>query len=236
MKPIIAITTECKFDPETPRTRGEIKINWNYPEVIADAGGVPIVVPPTADMSVIAEIADGWLITGGADIDSQRWNEPLHPSAEVQDPHRFESERALYEKLPADRPILGICYGAQFLNVISGGTLQQHLPDVTEVIHTGGPLQTYRIEGDSCLASLVRRDQAEGQSWHHQAINEVAPGLRPVAWSGDGTIEAIESTTERWMVGVQWHPERTPDAPDTKHLIAAFVALSAENKRNRNGL
>ena len=106
MKPIIGITTECEHQPEDSRTRGSFKLNWNYAQAIADAGGVPLVIPPVADPKEVAQIIDGWLIPGGADIDAARFGEENHAKVELQDPARCEVEQELMCHISPDLPVL----------------------------------------------------------------------------------------------------------------------------------
>ena len=227
MKPVIAITVESRRDGDDARTGGGVSLNWNYAEAIARAGGVPVVVPPVADMREVARFADGWLLPGGDDLDSSLWGEPLHPKASLQDGTRFAAERALFDALPPEAPIFGICYGAQAINVLYGGALHQHLPDVVgHEGHAGGTMQEYRITGEGRLSDAAQGDRMRGKSFHHQAISRLGRGLRSVAVADDGTIEAVEATDRPWLVGVQWHPERTPDDPATRRLFGAFVAAA----------
>ncbi len=224
MKPIIGITVDAKHEPENARTQGTLTLNWNYAQVIADAGGVPLLIPPQADAEALARIIDGWLIPGGNDIDPSYWGEDTHEKTDLINPERHRIERELYEKVPPEMPILGVCYGCQFLNVAAGGSLIQHLPDITgHDQDQKGNLQTYCLEKDSQTASVLGTVQASGQSWHHQAIGRVAPGLKVSGKNDDGTIEAIESTSRPWVIGVQWHPERTAQADDSRSLFHHFV-------------
>ncbi|RYG34428.1 gamma-glutamyl-gamma-aminobutyrate hydrolase family protein [bacterium] len=234
VKPLIAITVESRYDPEDARTRGNIKLNWNYFQMVSEAGGVPLVIPPTADMEEVAKLVHGWLIPGGLDMDAAHWGEANHPKSELQDPSRWESERALYEALPEAVPILGICYGCQFLNVVRGGSLIQHLPDeLGNESHGGGNLQTYGIDSGSKFATVAGVTETQGQSWHHQAIGRLGEGLRVVSEHEDGTVEAIESTDERWLLAAQWHPERTPESEATQNLFRAFIQAAARYAANR---
>src|SRR4051812_27026592 len=98
MKPIIGITVDCVRDPSDHRTGGELKLNWNYAKVVQDHGGVPILIPPTADPSAIAQMIDGWLIPGGDDIDPSHYDQARHEKAALQDPARFEMEAALFKE------------------------------------------------------------------------------------------------------------------------------------------
>src|SRR5580658_10541588 len=108
LKPLIAITAETVHDPDDARTRGKIELNWNYAQAVAEAGGVPIIVPAMADMAAIAPMIDGWLIPGGADIDASNFGQENHPEAKPQDPSRYEGEQALFSQVPEELPILGI--------------------------------------------------------------------------------------------------------------------------------
>jgi gamma-glutamyl-gamma-aminobutyrate hydrolase PuuD len=229
-KPIIGITVESQFKPEDPRSMGEMKLNWNYAQAIADAGGVPIIIPPTADAAAISQIIHGWLIPGGSDIDAVRYGQSNHEKAELQDPARFGIESALYEALDANAPILGICYGCQFLNVIRGGTLHQHIPDLLggDERHAGGTLEPTHIECASKLHGIVKTEAIAGKSYHHQAIDRVGTGLAVSGRHDDGTVEAIEAVDRPWVIGVQWHPERTLDDPPTRALFLAFIAAAQE--------
>lgn len=234
MKPIIGITVECRCEPDNPRSGGKLELNWNYADMVSKAGGVPILVPPTADPDVVAEIIDGLLVPGGWDIDAVRFGQDNHPMVELQDPARFDIEHDVLNAASNELPVFGICYGCQFLNVVYGGSLHQHLPDVTgHEEHSGGTMQEYHVDPSSLLAQVVGTDHVVGQSWHHQGIDTVAPGLRVVARHADGTVEAVEATNGRWAIGVQWHPERTPDDPATQRLFAAFIAAAKAFKEAR---
>lgn len=234
-KPLIAITVESDRNPDDPRSGGILRLNWNYAEQVARAGGNPILIPPTADMEQIAEIIDGWLIPGGRDIDAKYFGQENHPEAETADPSRFEAERRLYEAAPIDLPIFGICYGCQFLNVVRGGTLIQHLPDVVGTVHTGGPLQAYALDPDSTLARVAKTEHIEGMSYHHQAVGSLGKSLHVVGKSDDGVVEAIEADDRPWLIGVQWHPERTPDDRATQNLFLEFVEAAKRFQRARAG-
>ena len=234
-KPIIGITVECKHTPQDERTSGTFSLNWNYAQAIADAGGVPIVIPPTADPRAIASMIDGWLIPGGLDIDAARFGEENHSTVELQDPARFESEQALMKEVDPEMPIFGICYGCQFLNVARGGTLEQHVPDrVGADHHTGGTLETLKLDEESRLAQAADASKMQGKSYHHQAVGTIGQGLKAVARHEDGTIEAIEATDRPWLIGVQWHPERTLEDPATRRLFDSFVLAAAEFKKAKS--
>lgn len=183
-----------------------------------------MILPPAADMAALAALLDGWMIPGGMDIDPAEYGQEPRPECALADPARFAAESFLYRALPPTIPVLGICYGMQLLNVLRGGTLIQHIAEDAEFgPHTGGVLQAVRLEGESRLATEVRAPEIEGESWHHQAINRLGQGLKVTALAPDGIVEAIEDPAHPFFVGVQWHPERTPDSDATKRLMAAFV-------------
>ena len=232
-RPVIGITTESKKDKENPRTGGVMSLNWNYAESVWDAGGTPLLVPPMVDVSELVDLLDGWLIPGGLDIDPTHFGQEVHPESELQDPSRFKIEKALFEGLPVETPILGICYGCQFLNVVRGGSLHQHLPENTEIPHTGGPVQEYRVEPGTKLALAVGSTVVSGKSYHHQGIDSPGAGVRVVARHEDGTIEGIELEDRPWVVAVQWHPERTIEDPAMKSLFQTFVDRARENMQQK---
>jgi len=234
MKPLIGITVDCHQDPEDLRTRGKLELNWNYAQAVADAGGIPLLIPPMADMEELAKLIHGWLIPGGDDIDAGRFGEENHPKVSLQDPARFEGESRLYKAIDATMPVLGICYGCQFLNVVRGGTLDQHIPDNEGAeTHTGGLMQSYPLQ-PSRLQDLVGTSEMTGKSYHHQAVGKVGQGLVVTSKHGDGTVEAVEANDRPWMIGVQWHPERTPEDGPTQKLFREFVQAAAQYAANRS--
>lgn len=235
MKPIIGITVDCKQEPEDTRSGGKLTLNWNYAQAVAEAGGVPILIPPTADMSEVVGIIDGWLIPGGDDIDARHFGEENHPKVELQDPARFDGESRLYKSAPKDLPIFGICYGCQFVNVMRGGSLIQHLPDVVgHEQHTGGTLQAYEVDSNSKVSGIIGDTRIEGKSFHHQAVARVGNGLDVVAKNEDGTIEAVEDKSHPWLVGLQWHPERTLEDPKTRKIFTDFINAAIRFRESKS--
>lgn len=224
MKPLIGITVESEFDESNDRSNGKLILNWNYAEQVSLAGGNPILITPLTDLEWAAKHIDGWLIPGGADMDAAHFGEENHPKVELMNPKRWEMEDALYRLIDPALPVFGICFGCQFLNVQRGGSLIQHLPDVVDhEEHSNGTMQTYDLVGGSKLSGHTGTGRVEGKSYHHQAVNRVGNGLTVVAKHGDGTVEAIEDAAKPFFVGVQWHPERTPDDQATQNLFRAFA-------------
>ena len=227
MKPLIGITVECGFDESNDRSNGKLNLNWNYASSVAKAGGNPILITPLTDLADIANCIDGWLIPGGADMDSQHFGESNHPEVELMNPMRWEMEDELYKLVDPAMPIFGICYGCQFLNVKRGGSLIQHLPDKVEHNdHIGGTLENIELVGASKLSTIVHGSKIAGKSYHHQAVNRVGEGFHVVARHNDGTVEAIEDPTKLFLVGVQWHPERLPNDEANQALFREFIGAA----------
>lgn len=227
MKPLIGITVNAKED-RVDKGGGKLWLNWNYAQVIADSGGIPLLIPPQADMAELAQIIDGWLIPGGHDIDASHFGEANHPNVDPIEEERFQAESKLYEALSPEIPVLGICYGCQFINVQRGGKLIQHIPDIVGTEHEGGAAQRYLLKSGSKLQQIVGSEVARGRSYHHQAVGALGQGLEVVAEHEDGMVEAVEATDRPWMLGVQWHPERTFSDPESKRLFDAFLAAARE--------
>ena len=233
MKPLIGITVNAKEVPGD-KTGGKLWLNWNYAQAIADLGGIPILIPPQADMVELSRTIDGWLIPGGDDIDAKYFGEENHSLVTTIEPERFDAEAELYKHLPAETPVLGICYGCQLINVLRGGKLIQHLPDVVgHGTHAGGTKQTYSVRSGSKLSNIVGSEVIKGDSYHHQAIGALGGGLTVVAEHDDGMVEAIEATDRPWMVGVQWHPERTVNDPESKRIFEAFIRAASDYAKNK---
>jgi len=160
---------------------------------------------------------DGLMLCGGRDIDSSRYGQSPHSEAEPPDKLRDDlEEKLLSAAIDADLPFLGICRGAQILNVNRGGTLIQHLPDVVgDNRYQLGNAQfmpaDVEVEENSILGSLVGKKVSNAALYHHQAIGELGQGLKITAKSEDGIIEAVELTDHPFGVAVQWHPEQTLD-------------------------
>ena len=229
VKPLIGITANWQSVDEIS---GRVSLNDGYARSVFRAGGVAVLIPPGADAWALVEHLDGLLIPGGDDIDPKYYDEALHPKAHLVNAARFEEEWALLEAFEARRkPILGICYGCQLLNVWRGGSLYQHLPDLPTVslAHQRSsedapfPRHFVEISPNSKLYQIEGQARFEIVSAHHQAIKELGKRLVITAYSPDGVIEAIEDPEHPFFIGVQWHPERDPDAPATRRLFEAFV-------------
>jgi gamma-glutamyl-gamma-aminobutyrate hydrolase PuuD len=230
MKPIIGVTLSSTPDPQGRPEMLRHSITRGYADCIAAAGGTPILIPPQAEPKRVLEFIDGWLIPGGDDLPGSLFGQETHPAASLEDPARIALEQAMFRLARPEMPILGICYGCQLINVLKGGALHQHLPDVLgHGEHSGGTMQSYEIEDGLTARSLGQR-QVNGKSYHHQGVSQPAPGMKIVGRAADGAVEAIEDESGRWLLGVQWHPERTPDDSHCQNLFSAFVAEAARRK------
>ena len=167
-------------------------------------------------MSAAVAVVDGLLLSGGGDIVSLRYGQEPHPAGKYQDPVRDAMEAAALEhSLDRGIPILAICRGIQVLNVALGGTLIQDIPTQVQnpLLHyvRGAPepvlVHTLTIEPDTLLARALGTTSTASNSWHHQAVARVAPGLRVNCRSADDVIEGIEAEDGRPILGIQCHPE-----------------------------
>jgi gamma-glutamyl-gamma-aminobutyrate hydrolase PuuD len=209
-----------------------------YVDAVARAGGIPVLLPPQehgAD-EVIARM-DALVLSGGADVDPARYQQQPHQDTKVIRPWRDDWELRLLDRaLAVDLPVLGVCRGAQLLNVALGGTLDQHVPDtVGHRRHCPAPgvfgETRVTLRPGSVLSGLLGREAAVA-CYHHQAIDKVAPGLEVAGTSDDGTVEAVELPARRFVLGVQWHPEQHGE--DIR-LFAALVAAAEKNSEEGQG-
>jgi putative glutamine amidotransferase len=192
-----------------------------YIEGITRAGGLAIMLPPQqlsgAEAKDIVSSLDGLMLCGGRDIDPSRYGQSPHAEAEQPDKLRDDlEEKLLSAAIDADLPFLGICRGAQMLNINRGGTLIQYLPDVVgdnryQLGNAKFSPADVEVETSSILGSLVGDKVSNAALYHHQAIDELGKGLKITAKTEDGIIEAVELADHPFGVAVQWHPEQTLD-------------------------
>jgi putative glutamine amidotransferase len=202
-----------------------------YVSSVVRAGGLPMMLPvldPDLAPSMVEGI-DGLLLSGGGDIEPIRYGAPAAPEVDGVDRARDGWELALVAAaIERGVPVLGICRGAQILNVAAGGTLVQHLPDHTDQVHRdrerfGEIVHGVRIARGSRLARAMGRARAGVNTLHHQAVDQVGLGLEAVAWGPDGFVEAVEGVAHARILGVQWHPELLADVPGHPELFRWLV-------------
>lgn len=199
-----------------------------YLDCVVRAGGNPVMLPPVGEWTAdTIGFLDGLVLAGGADVDPATYGQQPLPETGTPRPDRDSAEFALVEAaLKLDLPMLGVCRGMQVLNVALGGTLHQHIdghnpaPSVFE--HTD-----IAVEPDSQLAGIIG-ERTTVQCHHHQSLDRLGEGLRVVASAPDGTVEAVELTGARFVLGVQSHPEQ--DVDDLR-LFEALIAAAARSRR-----
>lgn len=203
----------------------------NYSRAVQLAGGAPVLLPATAeaDVATLMDRVDGLLLSGGGDVDPANYGAAPSAATGGVDPDRDAAEFGLLEAaLSRGLPVLGICRGCQVINVALGGTLHQHLPDLTSIQHLHREPRdlishTVSVTSGSVLEKVLGRDEVEVNSIHHQAVDRLASPLRAVGCAPDGIIEAVEDP-DRPLLAVQWHPESL--VPAEPHL-ALFQWLTA---------
>ncbi len=241
-KPLIGVTT-YRQPGTTGVWSGEFAmIPAEYLEGVERAGGTIVLLPPQGlDAEGAARMVaglDGVMLCGGRDVEPARYcQEPLE-TTEQSDTRRDNTEDlVLGAAIAAGLPILGICRGAQMLNVHRGGTLIQHVPDVigdTRYQRGGGEytmMDVSLVEG-TALQGLYNGSTSVGPCamYHHQAIDQVGSGMVVSAWSPDGLIEAVELENYPFGVAVQWHPEKTLE--DLTLFEALISAATTYRKKN----
>ena len=190
-----------------------ISVQTTYAAAFARAGNTPLVLPAETNREVVARMlasVDVLLLCGGEDVDPIRYKTKPSPRLGEVNLRRDAWEWLLLDEAVKRRlPVIGICRGCQLINVYFGGTLWQDLPSERpgEVVHRGKHLHGVRLEADSRLARSLDATEMQVNTFHHQAVRDLAPGFRAVAFAPDGVVEAIESETLP-VVGVQFHPEK----------------------------
>ena len=206
-----------------------------YMKVLESCGALPIMLPLTADRAVLEQaflMCDGLLLTGGHDVGTDIYGKEPIKECGIPCKPRDEMESILFEMaLKADKPVLGICRGIQFMNAYLGGDLYQDLPTEYEckVEHHMAPpydRSAHKVEvlEGSRLADMIGAGVHEVNSYHHQAIKCLADSLESMAVSEDGLIEAACVKDKKFMVAVQWHPEFSYESnSDSMKIVQAFV-------------
>ena len=200
-----------------------------YVAAVLRAGGTPLLLPPmpVAHATDVLEALDGLLLTGGGDIGPACYGALPEPETGSVDDERDASELALVAVATARHvPILGICRGAQLLNVAFGGTLHQHLngdqPAHQQRTHRHEPVHQVALAEGSLLMSLTGQSRLEVNSIHHQGVDRVAAQLRTVGFAEDGGVEVLENS-DRSVLAVQWHPECLPTRRESQLLFSWLI-------------
>lgn len=230
-KPVIGLTPQYDYE------RNRVWIGPNYLNAIRKVGGVPLLLPLYADkdeLAVAASICDGFLFTGGPDIDPFRFGEETIKQNGVVVPERDKMEEDLFDIVfQTGKPILGICRGIQILNVFLGGNIYQDIeaqfPSNQFIAHSqpsGNSVLSHSVlvkEG-TLLSDIVGKNTIRVNSFHHQAVKDVAPSLKVAGVCVDSLIEALYMPGHRFFLGVQWHPEHLYETNEEAYgIFKAFV-------------
>lgn len=229
MKPIILITGGIS---SSVTGKPQWALNHSYHERLVEAGAIPMMALSPECVEEYADLADGLLLSGGRDVEPQRYHRETKFDSVVTDPKRDEFEWALIKAFEAKKkPIFGICRGLQTMNTYFGGTLYQDIPSELGGNHSGGVNHMLKMKADSILGNLFGESMVIN-SYHHQAIETLAPGFVATAWSDAGgheIVEAIEHETLPYFA-VQWHPESMAgtetnpvECVDSKPIFHYFV-------------
>ncbi|HKU55670.1 MAG TPA: gamma-glutamyl-gamma-aminobutyrate hydrolase family protein [Gaiellaceae bacterium] len=221
-KPLIGITTYVE-----PASWGHwlleaALVPYDYVRAVERAGGRALLVPPDDEgIEEVLDALDGLVFSGGNDMSPESYGAEADPATNGLNPARDRGELALLTAaLERDLPVLAICRGVEVLNVVRGGDLVQHLPDVVgheEHRAVVGEFSEHAVRVDP--SSRIGAVRGAVKSHHHQGLGRIGDGLREVAWAEDGVVEGLEDPEKPFLVGVLWHPE----AGEDQHLFEQLV-------------
>jgi len=212
-KPVIGITVDIDGD--------DLRVKHDYPEAVLKASGIPVLIPPVGNPFSYAKMIDGLIISGGGDIDPSYYRETLIAQLKLVTRRRSDFEIALLKEVMDQlRPVFGICYGMQLINVALGGSLYQDigLQRPSEIDHTKGSHPVV-IEKNN----FFKEGEYIVNSTHHQAVKELGAGLTGFAFAPDMLLEAFSMKGYPFLVGLQWHPERLMDEGLSIHIFQSFI-------------
>jgi len=235
-RPFIGINAD--FTAAGKNTIAHARVPAGYFDAILGAGGMPVIMPPIAkdcDLDTFLDRLDGFVLTGGLDMDPRRSLQPTHSLIQPMAERREENDKLLIRQLIQRRmPLLAIGLGMQQLNTACGGSLFLHLPeDMPRAMphrdSSGGPHRhAVLLEPKTRMEEIYGGGEIRVNSGHHQAVRQVGKSLRVAATAPDGVIEAIETTDLDWFcIGVQWHPESETASALDMQLFECFVQACA---------
>lgn len=235
-RPVIGITTYAQEASWGAWRLPAALIPLDYVDSVERAGGRPVLIPPSeAGVDETLDALDAIVFSGGADVDPGLYGAEPHPETDSPQARRDAGELALLRSaLERDMPVLAVCRGFQLLNIARGGDLVQHLPDeLGDDLHkqTPGTFVEHHVDvKDGTRLASVIGVRSEVTSHHHQGIGRVGEGLVEAAWAGDGTLEGVEDPSQRFAVGVQWHPEAKEDRALFEALVEEARTYRAEKR------
>jgi putative glutamine amidotransferase len=241
-RPVIGFNGD--FIAASKVNRAHMRINVGYFDCVSQAGGLPVVMPPfgnEADIASFLDMVDGFVLTGGLDLDPRRQGQPGHASIQPMAERREESDRILVRLLLKRRmAVLGIAVGMQQLNLACGGSLFLHLPEEQpralphyDPSCQGPHRHAVLLQTGTRIDELYGNGEILVNSQHHQAVKQVGSGLRISAQAPDGIIEAIETIDPKWFcIGVQWHPESETASALDMQLFEGFVQACGRAERS----
>jgi putative glutamine amidotransferase len=233
-KPIIGLNADFQTNKTT--NQSYTFLHSRYSDVIAESGGIPMILPPMENREDLAEImrlVDGVVLVGGMDLDCRRDGYYLHDTMKLIEERRESFDRLLVDEIISSRkPVFGVGLGMQLLNVACGGNLSFHIPtDFEDAIPHYDLLESnhrhvVKVEPDSVMEKVYGDSDVRVNSRHHMAVDLLAPGFRATALCPSGIIEAMESKMDDWFaIGTQFHPECSSAAALDKRLFAEFVEV-----------
>lgn len=235
MKPIIGLTAGHHQD--------ESVINDCYQKAVLNHGGIPLLLPleiKKEEMNQLINLCDGFIFTGGGDIDPAYFDEEPDQHCGEISPIRDKMEMPFMGLVgKANKPVLAICRGAQVMNVAFGGSLYQDLPSgykgLKPLNHRpqapySHPVHGVEVKEGSLLHTILGVDALRVNSIHHQGFKRLGEGIKAVAWAPCGLVEAIEKEDHPFFLGVQWHPEKMSGDEPSQKIFKAFIQAVKTNK------
>jgi putative glutamine amidotransferase len=233
-RPVIGI---CSATESAKWAAWEVVVNLsprNYSVSVNRAGGMALILPPDDVLAEspdeVLDMLDGLILAGGSDIDPATYGARTDPETGTTWPERDRFEIGIGTRaLERDMPVLGVCRGMEMLNVIQGGTLNQHISGLELHRHTPGVFSDHsvRLEPGSLAARVVGAERTEVKSAHHQGLDELGEGVVASGWADDELVEAIELPGRSFAVGVLWHPEED----ERSRVVGALVEEARSRAR-----